>query len=116
MSISKIVVSAALAAGLMVVGLNGAFAADKPAPMMAHQEIDADKASQHMKKQLGLSDEQTSEVKKIMQDMHKDAEELRAEMEKLKAETDDKFKDVLTPEQYTKWKEMREKRMKRIKG
>lgn len=119
MSMNKVVVSAIVAAGLMVVGVNSALAADaangNAAPMMAHEGMDADKASKHMQKQLGLTDDQTSKVKAIMQDMHEEGEKIRQEMVKLKESTDAKFKEVLTPEQYTKWQSMRESRMQRAK-
>lgn len=120
MSIGKILVSAALVAGLMVVGVNGAFATDtaKPAdaPMAQDGSMDSGKAAAHMQKKLGLSDEQTAKMKTIMEDIHTDGEKIRAEMKALHDKMKAEFKSVLTEEQFKKWESMHEDRQqKRMK-
>ena len=107
MSISKIMVSAALAAGLMVVGINGALAADtaksEAAPMHAHEPMDPAKAAEHMQKKLGLTDDQKAKVEDIIRETQEEGEKIRAELKALHQKTSDEFKAVLTEEQFKKW-------------
>ncbi len=107
MSIRNTMMSVALAAGLLVSGMSVAVA-------MHHEKgFDADKMAAHMKKELNLTDKQTAEVKDIMVDMHQEAEAFRQKMDK---ETREKFKGVLTDEQYKKWEAMRNERMEKRKS
>ncbi|MFI4956586.1 MAG: Spy/CpxP family protein refolding chaperone [Gammaproteobacteria bacterium] len=106
MSISKIVLSAVVAAGLMLGSVN-AFA-------MHHDgEMDAHKMAMKMQKDLSLSKEQTDKVEGIFKDMHEEATKLRDEMKGLKDATDDKIRAELTPEQVKKFDENHKKHMEK---
>ncbi len=94
--------------------------------------------SQKMKNTLGLSDDQTAQIKAWITKQDKDREAIMAEARALKAEgqqfteaqkneikskmdaqktaTDTQLKSILTPKQYTKWQEHKETRKKEIEA
>lgn len=84
----------------------------------------ADRQAQHLTKQLGLSADQTAKVRELalaqgqeMQAMRANASastDRRANLEQLKAGKDKyetQLKTILTPDQYTKYEQMRDERM-----
>lgn len=67
------------------------------------------KGADRMKEFLGLNDTQVSQVEVIMQ-------EQKAKMDALREETDQRVMAVLTPEQATKFQEMKQKRQERMEN
>lgn len=65
------------------------------------------KGADRLKSFLGLNDAQVTQVEAIMQ-------EQKAKMDVLREETDQRIQAVLTPEQATKFQEMKQKRQDRM--
>ena len=85
--------------------------------------LSSDERLAQLTEQLDLTDEQVKQMKPIIDDQTKNQQELfqnaggdretmRAEMMKLMEETDRQYAEVLTEEQMTKYREMRQQRMR----
>jgi periplasmic protein CpxP/Spy len=114
---SKISLIAALALGGLMACSTLATAQDAPKKggkkgMTAEQRLDA------MTTQLSLTDEQKPKVKAVLEDQQKKMQELRNEtdqdarrtkMQELRKATETKMKEILKPDQFTKWTEMNQR-------
>lgn len=59
-----------------------------------------------------IVEEQTSKQQALFQNSAADREKMRAEMAKLRDETDESFAEVLTEQQMSKYREQRQQRMR----
>jgi len=98
---------------------------DKHAGM--HHEESADQHLQMLSEKLNLTDDQKAKIKPILQDqmrqmkvVHEDTslseEQKRAKMKSVHESLHDQINAVLTPEQQTKFKQMRQEQMQKHKG
>lgn len=135
------VCSAVLACGLSVATLGAAFAQDQaPPPPPAGQAegpppggprggrmMDPGARADMLKQHLGLSDDQTAQVKSIFTDSQTKMEALRSnsslsqddrrsQMMAIRKGENDKVQAVLTPDQKTKWSAMQEQMRNRRGG
>jgi periplasmic protein CpxP/Spy len=120
MKMQKVSLMAALAAGALIALSPLLRAEDKPAkpegrsPAGQRGEMAKERIAK-MAEELKLTDEQKSKVTAVMKEQAetmrglKDAtpEERREKMKAGRAEIEKKMKDILTPEQYTKWEKLR---------
>ena len=85
--------------------------------------LSPDERLAQLTEQLDLTDEQAAQMKPIIDEQSKKQQELfenaggdratmRAEMTKLMEETDKQYAEVLTEEQMSKYREMRQERMR----
>jgi Spy/CpxP family protein refolding chaperone len=85
--------------------------------------LDADQRLAQLTTQLDLDDAQVEQMRPIVEEQTKrqqalfesysgDRETMRAEMTKLRDETDEQFAEVLTEEQMNKYRELRQQRMR----
>ena len=85
--------------------------------------LDADQRLAQLTTQLDLDDAQVEQMRPIVEEQTKrqqalfesysgDRETMRAEMTKLREETDEQFAEVLTKEQMNKYRELRQQRMR----
>jgi Spy/CpxP family protein refolding chaperone len=83
------------------------------------QKMDVASHVAKMKAELNLSDEQADKVKSVFEDIHKrkmalnaattdkKSPETREEFQKLSQEQDTRLKEILTPDQFTKYQQMK---------
>lgn len=92
-------------------------AAQQPAGRHVHHVFDAHKAAQHMRKKLGLSDDQTSKLEPILTDRQQKMAALRAntsltpdqrreQMRAIHKDTQTQLSGVLTPDQMQQLRSM----------
>lgn len=104
------------ALGLALVGLL-ALSAQARGPGRGGREFSPDRAAARMAERLDLKAEQQSQVRKILDESLAKRGEIREEgrkkMEALREETDKRLSGVLTPEQMTRLRALREERGER---
>jgi Spy/CpxP family protein refolding chaperone len=71
-----------------------------------------DLTDEQVKQMKPIIDEQTKNQQELFQNSGDDRETMRAEMMKLMEETDRQYSEILTEEQMTKYREMRQQRMR----
>lgn len=107
---------AALAAGALIAGNAPLFAQNTNPPPPASEHGHGMRGHQDLVKTLNLTDEQKPKFQEIMknsmqqrkglrEDASLSSEDRRTKMQAIKRETDQKLKDLLTPEQFAKYQE-----------
>jgi Spy/CpxP family protein refolding chaperone len=83
------------------------------------QKMDVDSHVAKMKAELNLNDQQADKVKSMFEDIHKrkmalkaqttdkNSPETREQFQKLSDEQDTRLKEILTPEQFTKYQQLK---------
>ncbi len=88
------------------------------------QKMDVASHVAKLKADLNLTDQQTEKVRAVLEDIHnrkmeakkkaggQESAEFREQVKKLMAERDARLKEILTPEQYTRYQELQAKHAK----
>ena len=88
------------------------------------QQMDVAAHVAKLKAELNLTDQQTEKVRAVLEDIHKrkmaakekaagqDSPEFQGQVKKLMAERDARLKEILTPEQFTRYQELQAKQTK----
>ena len=118
MKTHKISLLAALAAGALFALTPSLRAEDKPAKPAAEHPAGGPRGQRgdqlkEMSEKLNLTAEQKTKLQeafKAQREANKDLtpEERRAKMQETRKAMDAKFKEILTPEQYTQWEKLRQ--------
>lgn len=130
--------STVLACGLGIVAMGAAMAQDQapPPPPSGQMQgppgghggmMDPGRRAEHMKHELGLSNDQTAQVKAILEDSHTKMEAVRSnssasqedrhsQMMTIHQAENDKIEALLTPDQKTKYQAMQQHMRDRMRG